>query len=48
MYPRSFFCEEAKIKQGTSSKKQFCEIGEEAIWESGLFLLYPFTYMIND
>ena len=36
MYPRSFFCEETKIKQrtSTSSKKQLCEIGEEAIWES--------------
>ena len=34
MYPRSFLCEEAKIKQRTSLKKQHCEIGEEAIWES--------------
>ena len=34
MYPRSFLCEEAKIKQRTSSKKELCEIGEEAIWES--------------
>ena len=34
MYPRNFLCEEAKIKQLTSSKKQLCEIGEEAIWES--------------
>ena len=34
MYPRNFFCEEAKIKQRTSSKKELCAIGEEAIWES--------------
>ena len=34
MYPRSFLCEEAKIKQRTSLKKELCEIGEEAIWES--------------
>ena len=34
MYPRSFFCEEAKIKQRTPLKKELCEIGEEAIWES--------------
>ena len=30
MYPRSFLCEEAKIKQHTPSKKELCEIGEEA------------------
>ena len=34
MYPWSFLCEEAKTKQHTSSKKELCEIGEEAIWES--------------
>ena len=34
MYPRSFLCEEAKIKQRTSLKEELCEIGEEAIWES--------------
>ena len=34
MYTRSFFCEEAKIKQRTVLKKELCEIGEEAIWES--------------
>ena len=28
IYPRSFLCEEVKIKQ------LLCEIGEEAIWES--------------
>ena len=33
MYPRSFLCEEAKIKQRTPLKKELCEIGEEAIWE---------------
>ena len=34
MYPRSFLCEEAKIKQRTPLKKELCEIGEKAIWES--------------
>ena len=34
MYPRSFLSEEAKVKRHTSSKKELCEIGEEAIWES--------------
>ena len=34
MYPRSFLCEEAKIKQRTPLKKELCEIGKEAIWES--------------
>ena len=41
MYPRSFLCEEAKIKQRTSLKKELCEIGEEAIWES------QFTSFLN-
>ena len=34
MYPRSFLCEEAKIKQRTPSKKELCKIDKEAIWES--------------
>ena len=34
MCTRSFFCEEAIIKQRTSSKKELCEIDEEAIWDS--------------
>ena len=34
MYPRSFLCQEAKIKQRTPLKKELYEIGEEAIWES--------------
>ena len=34
MYPWSFLREEAKIKQHTFSKKELCETGEEAIWES--------------
>ena len=33
IYPRSFLCEEAKIKQHTFSKKKLCEIGEEAKWD---------------
>ena len=41
MYPRSFLCEEAKIKQHTSSEKELCEIGEEAIWGS------QFTCFLN-
>ena len=34
MNPRSFLCDEAKIKQRSSSKKELCKIGKEAIWES--------------
>ena len=34
MYPRNFLCEEAEIKQISPLKKELCEIGEEAIWES--------------
>ena len=34
MNPRSWLCEGAKIKQRTPLKKEICEIGEEAIWES--------------
>ena len=33
MYPRSFLCEEAKIKQRTPLKNELYKIGEEAIWE---------------
>ena len=43
MYPRSFLCEQAKIKQRTSLQKELCEIGEEALWKSrftSLFLPY--------
>ena len=43
MYPRNFLCEEAKIKQRTPLKKELCEIGEEAIWESlftSFFIFY--------
>ena len=34
MHPRNFLCEEAKIPLKTPLKKELCEIGEEAIWES--------------
>ena len=34
MYPRSFLCAEANIKQRTPLKEELCEIGEQAIWES--------------
>ena len=51
---RSFLCEEAKIKQRTSLKKELCEIGEEAIWEfrftSFFFttqLIYIYFYIRN-
>ena len=46
MYPRSFLCEEAKIKQRSPLKKELCEIGEEAIWESRFtsFLLFRPPY----
>ena len=33
MYPRSFLCEEAKIEQHISLKKELWEIDEEATWE---------------
>ena len=38
MYPRSFLCEEAKIKQHTSSRNELCTISQEEIWE------YQFTF----
>ena len=41
MYPRSFLCKEAKIKQRTPLKKELCEIGEEAIWESRFTSFFP-------
>ena len=40
MYPRSFLCEEAKIKQRTPLKKELRKIGEEAICESRLTSLF--------
>ena len=46
MYPWSFLCEKAKIKQRTSSKKELCKIGEKAICESRFtsFLIYPTSF----
>ena len=46
MYPRSFLCEEAKIKQDTPLKEELSKIGEEAIWESRFtsFLLLILFY----
>ena len=47
MYPRSFLCKEAKIKQRTSLKKELCEIGEESIWKSrftSFFLSFFFMF----
>ena len=46
MYTWSFLCDEAKIKEHTFSKKELCEIGEEAIWESrfAYFFYYLITY----
>ena len=52
MYPRSFLCEEAKIKQRTPLNEELSEIDEEAIWESQftsffsltlIFALFPWT-----
>ena len=40
MYPQSFLCEEAKIKERTLLMKELCEIGEEAIWESRLTFFF--------
>ena len=45
MCARSFLCEEAKIKQRTSLKKELCEIGEEAIWESQFPSFFLYTCM---
>ena len=47
MYPRSFLCEEAKIKQRTPLKKELCEIGEEAIWESRFTSFLFFYFFIE-
>ena len=33
IYPQSFLCEEAEMKQRTSSKKELCGIGEKPIWK---------------
>ena len=46
MYPRSFLCEEAKIKQRTPVKKELCKIGEEAIWESR-FTYFFFNFKVG-
>ena len=46
MYPRSFLCEEAKIKQHTPLKKELCKIGEEAIRESR-FTSFFYKYIYN-
>ena len=40
MYPRSFLCEEAKIKEQTPAKKELREIDEEGIWESRLHAFF--------
>ena len=45
MYPRSFLCEEAKIKQRTPLKKELREIGVEAIWKSQFT---SFFYHVKD
>ena len=45
MYPRSFLCEEAKIKQRTPLKKELFEIGKEAIWESRFI---SFFYYVDE
>ena len=40
MYPRSFLCEEANVKQRAPLKNELFEIGEEAIWESRFTSFY--------
>ena len=47
MYPRSFLCEEAKIKQRTPLKKELREIGEEAIWESRFTSVFYYSTVIH-
>ena len=47
MYPRSFLCEEAKIKQRTPLKKELCEIGEEAIWESRFTSFFFYFFIVR-
>ena len=50
MCPRRFLCDEAKIKQRSSSKKELCKIGEEAISESRSnmgILIYMLFYFKN-
>ena len=47
MYPRSFLCEKAKIKQRTPLKKELCEIGEEAIWESRFTSFFSYFFRIS-
>ena len=46
MYPQSFLCEKAKIKQRTPSKKRLCEIGGKAIWESR-FTSFFFSFQFH-
>ena len=48
MYARRFLCEKAKIKQRSPLKKELCEIGEEAIWESRFTSFFTFrSFQIN-
>ena len=46
--PRSFFCEETKIKQCTFLKTKLCEISEEAIWESRFTSFFLFCSDCNN
>ena len=46
MYPRRFLCEEAKIKQRTPLKKELCEIGKAAIWESRFTSFFKILFEI--
>ena len=47
MHPRSFLCEEAKIKQRAPLKKELCEIGEEAIWESRFTSFFEVGFVVR-
>ena len=46
MYPRSFLCEEAKIKKRTPIKKDLCEISEETKWESRFTSFFSFSTIV--
>ena len=44
MYPRSFLCEEAKIKQRTPLKKELCAISEEGNMGIPIHIVFCIIY----
>ena len=46
MYQQSFLCEEAKIMQNTFSKKELCEIGQEATWGSRFTCFFVLLFVL--